>query len=176
MVVSPQFQGLKPRRLYLHDARSPPASTSHPIFFAAGRRDQGSSIVIKETRQVPMLYAIFCYDSEEVVGAWTQDQCDSVLAKLAGATEKLAKRGKLGPVARLMPTTTATTLRKGKQPVVIDGPFAETKEALLGFYIVSCESLEEVVEIASEFARASSGTGSYELRPVAQFEPGGHVS
>ena len=79
-----------------------------------------------------MLYALLCYDSEEVVGAWTKEQDDAAMAKLEVVQKELARKGKLGPVARLMPTTAATTLRKGKETIVLDGPFAETKEQLLG--------------------------------------------
>jgi len=80
-----------------------------------------------------------------------------------------------------MPTTTATTLRKvgnGKRlepgpeaPVVTDGPFAETKEQLLGFYVVDCASLEEALSFARELGHANPG-GAYELRPIALFMPG----
>ena len=83
-----------------------------------------------------MLYAILCYDSEDVVGAWTKEEDDAVMARLGAVQEKLAAEGRLGPVARLLPTTAATTIRKGREPLVIDGPFAETKEQLLGFYVV----------------------------------------
>src|SRR5207253_2428345 len=83
--------------------------------------------------RIPMLYAILCYDSEAVVGSWTKEQDDLAMSKLAVVQEKLAKEGRLGPVARLMPTTKARTLRKGRESVVLDGPFAETKEQLLGF-------------------------------------------
>jgi hypothetical protein len=120
-----------------------------------------------------MLYAILCYDSEAVVGSWTKEEDDALMGRLAVVHEKLAAQGKLGPVARLMPTTAATTLRKGREPVVLDGPFAETKEQLLGFYIVECASLEEAIEAARELARASThGTGAYEIRPVMLFKPG----
>jgi len=71
-----------------------------------------------------------------------------------------------------MPTTAATTLRKGKEAMVLDGPFAETKEQLLGFFIVDCASLEEALETARDLARANPGTGAYEIRPVALFRPG----
>jgi hypothetical protein len=66
-----------------------------------------------------------------------------------------------------MPTTTATTLCKSKD-LVLDGPFAETKEQLLGFYVVDVEGLEGALEVARELAKANPG-GSYELRPVAQY-------
>jgi hypothetical protein len=120
-----------------------------------------------------MLYAILCYDSEDVVGSWTKEEDDAVMAKLAVVQEKLVKQGRLGPVARLLPTTAATTVRKSREPLVIDGPFAETKEQLLGFYVVDCASLEEAIETAKDLARASSSAGAYEIRPISLFKPGG---
>jgi hypothetical protein len=79
----------------------------------------------------------------------------------------LAKAGRLGPVARLLPTTAATTLRKDQDPpLVIDGPFAETKEQLLGFFIIECSDLTQAIETAQELARANPG-GAYEIRPVS---------
>jgi hypothetical protein len=120
-----------------------------------------------------MLYAILCYDQEDVVGAWTKEEDDAAIAKLNVVTQKLAKQGRLGPVARLMPTTAATTLRKGKEAVIMDGPFAETKEQLLGFFVVECASLEQAIETAKELGQASSSLGSYELRPLSLFDAGG---
>jgi hypothetical protein len=119
-----------------------------------------------------MQYAILCYHDEKVTCAWSKEQDDAVMAKLGGVMDKLTRQGKLGPVARLLPTTAATTLRKDReQPIVIDGPFAETKEQLLGFYIVDCQSLDEVLEIARELGAANPG-GAYEIRPVGVFFPG----
>ena len=115
-----------------------------------------------------MLYAILCYHDEAEVNSWPKEKDDAVLAKRAVVTQKLAAQGKLGPVARLMPTTAATTVRSGREPWVIDGPFAETKEQLLGFYIVDCASLDAAIETAKELAVANPGTGSYEIRPVAE--------
>ena len=119
-----------------------------------------------------MLYAILCYNSEDIVGSWTKEEDDAVMARLAVVQEKLGREGRLGPVARLLPTTAATTVRKGSEPLVIDGPFAETKEQLLGFYIVECASLEEAIETASELARASSPAGAYEIRPIRSVPAG----
>jgi hypothetical protein len=119
-----------------------------------------------------MMYALLCYHSEDVVCSWSKEQDAAVLAKLGAVQEKLAKAGKLGPVVRLMPTTAATTLRKDREPpLVIDGPFAETKEQLLGFYLVDCVSLDEALEIARDLGRANPG-GAYEIRPVNLFAPG----
>ena len=119
-----------------------------------------------------MLYAILCYDSEEVTGSWTQEQDDAVIARLTAVQKKLAEQKRLGPVARLMPTSAATTLRKGTEAIVLDGPFAETKEQLLGFYVVECASLDRAIETARDLGRASSSSGSYEIRPIASLRPG----
>ena len=119
-----------------------------------------------------MLYAILCYHDEAAVGAWTKEEDAVVMSKLQVVQQRLAKEGRLGPVARLMPTTAATTLRKDReQPLVIDGPFAETKEQLLGFYVVDSASLEEALEIAKELGQANPG-GAYEIRPVLVLKPG----
>ncbi len=118
-----------------------------------------------------MQYAILCYHHEDVVCGWTKAEDDAVMAKLAVVHEKVASQGKLGPVVRLMPTTAATTLRKDSDPpLVIDGPFAETREQLLGFYVVDADSLEEVLDIARDLTKANPG-GAYEIRPIALFFP-----
>ncbi len=119
-----------------------------------------------------MRYAILCYDSEAVVESWSKEQDDQVMTQLGAVTKKLADQGRLGPVARLMPTAAATTVRKGKQPLVTDGPFAETKEQLLGFYIVECATPEAAIETAQELARASGSPGAFEIRPLRFFDPG----
>jgi hypothetical protein len=120
-----------------------------------------------------MLYAILCYNSEEVLGAWTQAEDDAVMARLDIVHKRLAAEGRLGPAARLAFTSTATTLMKGHQPpLVIDGPYAETKEQMLGFYVVDCESQDEAVAIARELEQANPGLGGYEIRPVRLFLPG----
>ena len=120
-----------------------------------------------------MLYAILCYDSEAVTTAMGAEEESALMDRLGEVQERLKKRGKLGPVARLMPTKAAATLRKGPTTMVVDGPFAETKEQLLGFYIVDCKSREEAVEVARELANAAThGTGSYEIRPLMLFRPG----
>ena len=119
-----------------------------------------------------MLYAVLCYHHEAEVMAWSKEQDEAVLAKRAAAQDRMAAAGKLGPVARLMPTTAATTLRLGREAVVIDGPFAETKEQLLGFFVVECSSLEQAIETARDLAGASSSNGCYEIRPLMLFRPG----
>jgi hypothetical protein len=117
-----------------------------------------------------MLYTILCYNSEQRVGSWTKEEDDAVMARLDVVHQKLKREGKLGPAARLLPTTAATTLRK-TQDLVLDGPYAETKEQLLGFYIIDVANLEEGLEVARALTRANPG-GAYELRPISLFLPG----
>jgi len=116
-----------------------------------------------------MLYAVLCYNLEAVVGCWSKEKDDAVMAKHAAVTQAFAAQGKLGPVARLMPTTTAVTVRAGLEPLVIDGPFAETKEQLLGFYVFDCATLEEAIEAARSLLEE---TGALEIRPIATSYPG----
>lgn len=123
-----------------------------------------------------MLYALLCYNDEDMVFSWSKEEDDAVMARLAVVHEALRRQGKLGPALRLMPTTAATTLRKDSDPpLVLDGPFAETKEALLGFYIVDCDTLDEAIGIAGDLAQANPG-GAYEIRPLRLFLPGADVS
>ena len=123
-----------------------------------------------------MLYAILCYHDEDFVGSWTREQDAAVMQKLAVVQDGLTKQGRLGPVARLLPTTAATTLRKeGDPPLVLDGPFAETKEQLLGFYVIEAKGLDDALEVARDLGRANPG-GSYEIRPVGVFRPGSVAS
>ena len=123
-----------------------------------------------------MLYAILCYNFEDVIGAWSPAQDAAVMARLEAVERDLAAAGRLGPVARLLPTTAAVTLRKGREAVVVDGPFAETKEQLLGFYIVECEGLEAAIGVARDLAVANPDRGAYEIRPVDLLRPHGLVA
>ena len=123
-----------------------------------------------------MLYTILCYHDEAAVGDLTKEQDDALMADLALVRRELTAEGKLGPVARLMPTTAATTLRSGRDPLVMDGPFAETKEALLGFYIVDCATFDDAIEVARRLTvpRLAAGLiGAMEIRPVSVFHPVG---
>ena len=119
-----------------------------------------------------MMYAILCYHQEDVVGCWSKEHEDEVMSKLQAVQQRFASEGRLGPVARLLPTTAATTLRKDREPpLVLDGPFAETKEQLLGFYVVDVDNLDHALDFARELGKVNPG-GSYELRPLSVFFPG----
>jgi hypothetical protein len=116
-----------------------------------------------------MLYALLCYNDEDMVYSWTQEEDAAVMAKIRVVQERLISEGKLGPSLRLLPTTSATTVRKTSgDPLVIDGPYAETKEQLLGFYILDVADLEEALAVTRELGVANP-TSSYEIRPVGLY-------
>jgi hypothetical protein len=115
-----------------------------------------------------MLYTLLCYNREDIVGAWSKEEDDAVMVRLNVVHEKLVKEGKLGPSLRLLPTTAATTLRG--PGLVIDGPFAETKEQLLGFYVIDVENLDAALNVARDLSKANP-TSVYEIRPVALYVP-----
>lgn len=117
-----------------------------------------------------MLYTVLCYNDEAAVFSWTKEEDDAVMARLNVVHEKWEAQGKLKPSIRLLPTSAATTLRK-KDNEVLDGPYAETKEQLLGFYVIEVDSLEEGLQFARELAVANPG-GAYELRPIMIFNAG----
>jgi hypothetical protein len=120
-----------------------------------------------------MLYAFLCYNDEDAVFAWSKAEDAAVMAKLDAVLEPLERAGRFGPAARLMPTTAATTLRKDRDPpIVLDGPYAETKEQLLGFYVIDCQDLEAALAVARDLGKANPG-GAYEVRPLRLFAPGG---
>ena len=95
----------------------------------------------------------------------TRELVDAMMAY----NEELVKAGIMKGGDGLQPSAKGARVRfDGSQRAVIDGPFAETKEQLLGFYIVDCASLEAAIDVAKDLAKANPGTGSYEIRPVAE--------
>ena len=117
-----------------------------------------------------MLYSVLIYDSEALVDALTEAENQQRLSQHHSLQKTFRDRGDLGPVARLMPTTSAVTVKKGEgPPLVLDGPFAETKEQLVGFYLLQCDSLEEAIEAAQSLPLDS---GALEVRPVTWFTSG----
>ncbi|MEW5424873.1 YciI family protein [Amorphus sp. 3PC139-8] len=116
-----------------------------------------------------MLYTLLCYHDEAVTSAWTEEEDAVVMARLNDVHRKWARH--MRPVARLMPTSAATTFRKDEK-LIIDGPYAETKEQLLGFYVVDVDGLDQAHAIARDLAEANPG-GAYEIRPVMLFYPDG---
>ncbi|MBL8583306.1 MAG: YciI family protein [Rhizobiaceae bacterium] len=122
-----------------------------------------------------MLYAILAYHVEDVVTSWTQEEDGALMDDLLAVHFRLVDEGKLGPAARLDATAKAVTLRGPGAGIVVDGPFAETKEALLGFYVADFADLDEAVASARDLRRANP-SAVYEIRPVMLYLPGAELA
>jgi hypothetical protein len=118
-----------------------------------------------------MLYAILAYHEEGVVESWTKEEDAALMADLLKVNDRLVQEKHLGSAARLGPTRRAVTLRGKGAGMVTDGPFAETKEQLLGFYVVDFPTIEAAVAAARDLRRANP-TAVYEIRPISLFLPG----
>ncbi|WP_027582698.1 YciI family protein [Bradyrhizobium sp. Ai1a-2] len=118
-----------------------------------------------------MLYAILAYHVETEVMSWTPEEDAALMVDLHEVHDRLTEEGRLGPAARLGETRKARTLRGPGAGVVIDGPFAETKEQLLGLYVVDCASEEAAIEAARDLRRVNP-TAVYEIRPITLYLPG----
>src|SRR5262245_58220408 len=106
-------------------------------------------------RRNRMIYAILAYHPETEVMSWTPQEDADLMEKLMKAHQKVNEGGRLGPAARLSVTGKARTLRGSGNGMVIDGPFAETKEQLLGFYLYECDDADAAMEAARELHRAN---------------------
>lgn len=114
-----------------------------------------------------MDYSILIYGIEGTYDRLPQEQQNEVMSAHVELQQALKDRGAFGS-ARLMPSSNAVTLKAttelGQKPTVMDGPFAETKERFLGFYVAEFECLDEVISFA---AKISSPYVTLEIRPVA---------
>ena len=118
-----------------------------------------------------MYFAILAYHAGGVVESWTSEEDAALMENLLAVNDRLVKAKQLGPAARLGPTDKAVTLRGPGAGTIIDGPFAETREHLLGFYVVDFPSIDEAVAAAREL-RAANPTAVYEIRPIPLYLPG----
>ncbi len=116
-----------------------------------------------------MLYAMLAYHDESDVQSWSEAEDDALMDQLNAVHDRLGRAEALGPAARLGATAKAVVVRG--RGLVSDGPFAETKEALLGFYILDCADMAEAVRAAEDFKAANPGA-IYELRPIVLYRPG----
>jgi len=122
-----------------------------------------------------MLYAILAYHAEGVVESWTEEEDAALMEDLLEINDRLVSEKHLGPAARLGPTDSAVTLRGKGLGLVTDGPFAETKEQLLGFYVVDYPSMDGAVAAAREL-RSANPTAVYEIRPIMLYVPGAAIA
>jgi hypothetical protein len=112
-----------------------------------------------------MRYALLICDEEKRWAEMSQDEAGAQMAAYMAFGEEMSARGVLQGGERLQPVTTATTVRvRDDEVVTSDGPFAETKEQLGGFYLVECKDLDEAIEVAAKIPGARHG--SIEVRPI----------
>jgi hypothetical protein len=121
-----------------------------------------------------MLYAILAYHVEAEVMSWTPEQDAALMTNLLRVHDRLDQQKLLGPSVRLGATGNARTLRGPGAGMVLDGPFAETKEQLLGFYVVDCADENAAIAVARDL-RQVNPTAVYEIRPIARYLPGAAI-
>src|SRR4029077_9953409 len=112
-----------------------------------------------------MRYALLICPDESAMAAFSPAEAEASMAKYAAFGEEMTKRGVLTGGERLRPTTDATTVQvRNGEVLTSDGPFAETKEQIGGFYLVDAKDLDEAIEVASKIPGAKHGT--IEVRPI----------
>jgi len=111
-----------------------------------------------------MQYAILIYASEGIFERLPEEEQESAMDRHRALQKEHDEKGTLGAVAKLMDTAAAMTVRQtGDSMLVLDGPFAETKEQLLGLYVLECDSIDDAIEQAKKLPQ---GIAAYEVRPI----------
>ena len=114
-----------------------------------------------------MRYLLLIYGEELPDSAFSPDETQAEMDAYGSFTADIMRRGIMKGGEALQRTTTATTVRvRDGETLTTDGPFAETKEALGGFYLVDCRDLDEAIEVAATIPGAARG--SIEVRPVME--------
>jgi hypothetical protein len=119
-----------------------------------------------------MRYMFLIYSNEASDAAASAEARRAATAQHHAVMDEARARGVLRAADPLRPTNTATTIRRGRgRPIVTDGPFAETKEQLAGYYIIECRDLDEAIEWARKIPTACrGGDGCVEIRPIHELE------
>lgn len=116
-----------------------------------------------------MRYILLIYGNENPNPAMSAEEMNAEMNAYNTFTQEIRERGVLLAADALHPTNAATTVRvRDSKVLTTDGPFAETKEQLGGFYMVQCNNLDEAIEWAAKIPGARDG--SIEIRPVMEFE------
>ena len=109
---------------------------------------------------------LVCYNDEKHWDALPVSEQDRIVSECVAYADDLSRSGHLRASGRLQPTATAKTVRDGRgKTMVTDGPFAESKEVLAGYYLITCKDLDEAMAIAARNPKLPSG-GSIEVRPL----------
>jgi hypothetical protein len=116
-----------------------------------------------------MRYMFLIYSRESDFTEAPAEDMEKVKAGHWAVMDETKRKGVLRAGEPLQPTATATTIRKdGGKPLVLDGPFAETKEQLAGYYIIDCKDLDEAIDWATKIPTScKGGEGCVEIRPIA---------
>jgi hypothetical protein len=115
-----------------------------------------------------MKYLCLIYDEEKKLAEMSQSESDAFMGEYFAFTEGIRSSGHYVAGEALHPVHTATTVRvRGGQVSTTDGPFAETKEQLGGFYLIEARDLNDAIQVASRIP--SARLGSIEVRPVVDF-------
>jgi hypothetical protein len=116
-----------------------------------------------------MHYALLIYANEQDWANQSEEESQAQYQEYMAFTKDVVDRGIQKAGEALQPTATATTVRvRDGETLTTDGPFAETKEQLGGFYIVECKDLDEAIEVAARIPDVRRG--SIEVRPVMEFD------
>jgi hypothetical protein len=120
-----------------------------------------------------MRYMLLIYSNERSSEAASPEEQERIAAGHGAVMAATSQRGILKGAEPLEPTSTATTVRVQDGKVLItDGPFAETKEQLAGYYILECKDLDEALEWAAKIPTAcAGGSGCVEVRPIREMQP-----
>jgi len=117
-----------------------------------------------------MQYLLLIYESEKAWDAMSEADQHKVAGEYEAFTQDIKKSGHLKGGEALQPTRTATTLRvRDGKPQTTDGPFAETREQLGGYYLIEAKDLDDATRIAARIP--SARVGSIEIRPIMTFTP-----
>ena len=112
-----------------------------------------------------MQYSLLIYSSEKMWDGKTPEEISQVMGEYGAFTESIVKSGNFKAGEELQPTTAATTVRvRNGTPETTDGPFAETREQLGGFYLIDADNLDQAIEIAGRIPSARDGC--VEVRPI----------
>ena len=115
-----------------------------------------------------MRYLLLIYQNEADHARLSQEELGAEYEAYGAYGEEVQKRGAFLSGEPLMPTNTATTVRvRGGKTLTTDGPFAETKEQLGGYYLLNCKDLDEAIEWAARIPAVTDG--SIEIRPIMEF-------
>jgi hypothetical protein len=121
------------------------------------------------TREGSMRYALLIYNSEKDWTAQSEEESQTQFNEYMAFTKDIVDRGIHKGGEALQVTSTATTVRvRDGETMTTDGPFAETKEQLGGFYIVECKDLDEAIDLAARIPDVRNG--SVEIRPIMEIE------